>query len=73
MTLTLTDGRHFSKWIGVKPLFTSDLNLAKNYTYAIQAQSDCDKLLQQGYKAYVKRNEPPCPTTPSHRSHTVTA
>lgn len=53
-TLTLTDGRYFSKWIGVKPLFTADARLAKQYKYTIQAQSDCDKLIQHGYRAYVK-------------------
>jgi hypothetical protein len=49
--ITLSDGRYFSKWIGVKPLFTADERLAKTYVYPMQAQADIDKLLQHGYRA----------------------
>jgi hypothetical protein len=52
--ITLSDGRYLSKWIGVKPLFTTDERLAKPYVYAMQAQLDVDKLVQQEYKATIK-------------------
>lgn len=51
--ITLSDGRYFSKWIGVKPLFTTDERLAKQYMYPMQAQADIDKLLQHGYRAMI--------------------
>lgn len=56
-TITLSDGRYFSKWIGVKPLFTTDERLAKQYVYPMQAQADINKLLQHGYRATTVTNE----------------
>lgn len=48
--IQLSDGRYFSRWVGVKPLFTPDERLAKQYMFQMQANMDVDKLAQVGYK-----------------------
>lgn len=56
-TIKLSDGRYFSRWVGVKPLFTADARLAKTYVYPMQANMDVDKLAQVGYKRVVTVND----------------